>query len=253
MRVIKGLVAVLCLAVFSAASAQAQDMPLLGGVVNYVAAKGRVLVNGIPVAHFNVDKDGSGGTSMQLTEWLRDGENEIVLEVEPTGERAKAELKVQDFHSSETRLTLNQTGVGTTSGTLTASGIPAWAWEKSEARAEADGLADAMANLHAAYASHDVEAVIHIVAPFFADQKILGGLSADMFRERIGAMLTSGKLKPIGELRITRHLNGKLFRAVTADGGQPPIRIELEEDGLKNTLKMGEWWSVIGGQWRVVR
>lgn len=106
--------------------------------------------------------------------------------------------------------------------------------------------------LHTAYSRSDVDTVIEISAPFFADQKLTDGLSEEMFREHMGPMLRRGKLEDLPEVTVSRHLDGRLFRVIAADG-KPPVRITMEEDGLKNTMRMGEWWAMIDGAWRVVR
>ena len=43
-----------------------------------------------------------------------------------------------------------------------------------------------------------------------------------------------------------------MFHVLGADG-KPPIAVLIEEDGMKGALRTGEWWSMIDGDWRVVR
>ena len=231
----------------------AAEMPQIGAVVNYVAAKVQVRINGVPVQEIDVDKDTSGGTGMQLTDWLVNGDNEIVLAVEANGERARAEIKVQDFTSRTELLALTQEGAGEKTATLKVEGVPAWAWERAVPQEDAgEDLLVMLKELHTAYSRSDVDTVIEISAPFFADQKLTDGLSVEMFQEHMGPMLKRGKLEDLPEVTVSRHLDGRLFRVVAADG-KAPVRITMEEDGLKNTMRMGEWWSMIDGAWRVVR
>lgn len=68
MRPIISLALLAAVAMLQGAPVRAAEMPQVGAIVNYVAARVQVLVNGIPVQEIDVDKDTSGGTGMQLTD-----------------------------------------------------------------------------------------------------------------------------------------------------------------------------------------
>lgn len=234
-------------------ASQADDIPQIGGVLNIVAAKTVLLVNGVPVVTYAVDETGSGGRGMDLTDWLTNGSNTIKLTVEALNERGKAKLELKNFTSGEALLTLEVTGSGEKQGTIEAKDLPAWSWQRAEPQpGDAPGLADAVAALYGAYETSDFDAVLGICAPFFSDQAVVGGMTAERFTQQAAPMLEAGKLQPMPELTITSHLDGRMFRVVGPDGS-PPVNILIEHDGAKGAMRTGEWWSMIGGEWRVVR
>ena len=232
---------------------RAAEPPQIGGVLNIVAAETALYVNGVPVTSFAVEEGGSGGTSLHLTGWLINGSNQIRLTVKPVTESARAKLELQDFGSGDMLLTLEQEGAGEQTGTVTTEGLPEWSFERATPRAEqADGLAAAVAELHKAYAAADMDRIVEVSNPAFVDQGLLGGMDAKIFREEAAFLFEVGKLAELPELTVTSHLDGKLFR-VTGPDGDPPIAFTFEQDGMKGAMRTGEWWSVIDGDWRVVR
>ncbi len=238
---------------FIAGQVHAAEVPQIGGVLNIVAAEATIFINGVPVTTFAVDKDGSGGRGVDLTDWLVNGSNDIRLTVKPVTDQARATLEIQDFATQKALLTLEQEGAGEQSGEVTADGIPEWAFQRATPQAEtADGLAAAVAALHAAYGKAEIDAIVEVSAPFFADQALRGGLDETIFREQAAPLFKTGTLGDLPELTITRHLDGRVFH-VTGPDGMPPVAITFEEDGMKGAMRTGEWWSMIDGAWRVVR
>ena len=236
-----------------ASLAQAADLPQIGGVLNIVAAKATVFINGVPVTTFAVDKDGSGGRGVDFTDWLMNGENAVKLTVMPVSDRATATLEIQNFQTGAALLTLTQEGEGEQAGTVAAEGLPEWGFHRATAQsAEADGLAAAVGELHGAYKKADIDRIVEVSAPFFADEKLRGGMDDAMFRQRAAPLFKSGTLGDLPELTISRYLDGKVFHVVGPDG-LPPVVITFEEDGMKGSMRTGQWWSMIDGAWRVVR
>lgn len=109
-----------------------------------------------------------------------------------------------------------------------------------------------MEALYGAYENFDHDTVLEIRAPFIADEAPHGGMTAEQVTEEYTQLLKAGKLQPMPELTITSHRGGKLFRVIGPDGN-PPVRILMEHDPAKGTIRTGEWWSMIGGKWRLVR
>lgn len=250
-RTAAALIAATCL--LFATLAAAEDLPQIGGVLNIVAAETTVFINGVPVTTFAVEKDGSGGRGVDFTDWLMNGDNDVRLTVKPVTERAKATLEIQNFKTGAALLTLNQEGGGEQTGTIAAKGLPEWGFLRATAQsAEAEGLAAAVAELHGAYSKADIDRIVEVSAPFFADEKLRGGMDDEMFRMRAAPLFKSGTLGDLPELTINRHLDGKVFHVVGPDG-LPPVVITFEEDGMKGAMRTGQWWSMIDGAWRVVR
>lgn len=252
MRLVLRHIAIIFLATW-AQSAIAAELSKIGGVVNYVASSGTVIVNSIPVTSFAVDKYGSGGTGVDLTDWLNNGSNQITLTVKPVGAEGKATFELKNFGSGETLLSLTQEGAGEKSGSIEVTGIPEWAWiNATPVTTPPDGLMAAVGDLYDAYSRSDVDRIIRISAAFFTDQEKLGGLTAERFSGLLAPMLKAGRLEPLPETTITSHADDRLFRVVGSDG-YPPIRVEMNDDGMKQSMRMGEWWSMINGTWQVVR
>jgi hypothetical protein len=228
------------------------DIPQIGGVVNYVASSGAVHVNGVPVTEFSAGEGGSGGTSMNFTDWMVNGPNEIVLTVEPVNDSGWAKLEVQEFTSDGPVFTLEQNEKGEARGTFEAEGLPEWAWLRATPQDEAAGLEDEVSAFHEAFAGADMDKIIAMSRPFLADQEIASGLTTEIFREELGPILEEGTLKELPALSIAGYLDGRLFRVKGPDGG-PPINLEFESEGMSGAVRAGEWWSMIEGEWRVIR
>lgn len=252
MRMISPIVAAIALAGVSS-MASAQSAPRMGGVINYHFAKGSVIVNGIPVYSFNTGKFGNSSRGTRLTEWLVNGTNTITITVDPLSKQAKATIELIDG-SNKKIMALEQVGKGSQSGSFKVNGVPQWSWlSATPTDATAKGLKEALTNLHKAYGTADIATIIKVSTPTFEDSTKAGRrMSAANFKRRAGPMIKAGKVEPLGELTISRHADGKIFRIVAADG-KPPITVTLERNGMKRRIRTGQWWSNFSGKWKVVR
>jgi hypothetical protein len=231
----------------------AAETTRFSGLVNYVESSGSVLVNGVPAAEFSAGEGGSGGNAFELTDWLVNGTNEIVLTVEPVSDHAKATLELGSVASPDPMLTLEQVGQGTATGTLEVDGLPDWSWTGATRQDEAAaGLVESVTGFHAAFRDADLDRIVAISGPFLADQKHLGGLDETILREQLGPVFKVARLLDLPELTIASYQGGKLFR-VTGPEGNPPVNLEFESDGMSGAVRAGEWWCFVDGEWRVVR
>ena len=131
--------------------------------------------------------------------------------------------------------------------------MPKWRWlNATPVDAGAQGLTDSVGKLHKAFSTSALDDIVLLAEPFFAENELAGGPSATDFREQVGPMLKAGKLVPLPKLTATRHADGKLFRVVGADG-KPPIVVVIKQGDMTNAIRMGEWWSKLDGNWKLVR
>ena len=73
MKLIRKFLMVAGMLVMTMGQSYSGEPPLIGGVVNFVASQGSVLVNGVPIVDFSSDKGESGSQMKKLTEWLVNG------------------------------------------------------------------------------------------------------------------------------------------------------------------------------------
>lgn len=234
----------------------ADPLPTYGAGVQYSNAYVVLEVNGAPVLTFGEDGEDvgyTGGGGGPISNWLMPGKNEIALIIEKRGDSGEpaVSLEISDPSTGETAVSEQFTKAGRHVVRLDDVKLPPWSFMAGETWAgDEKGLTEAVHALYSAATKRDVEALMTMHGPFIEDTAKLWSLDpAEMREELADAFGRSLSIDPLPKLTLRPYLDGKVVR-VTGPKDEAPI----EADGADDMhLEMGEWWSKLEGEWKVVR
>lgn len=234
----------------------AEPLPAYGAGVQYSNAYVVLEVNGAPVLTFG--EDGSdvgytGGGGGPIANWLMPGKNEIAVIIEKRGSAGEpaVSLEISDPSTGETAVSEQFTKAGRHVVHLDDVKLPPWSFMAGETWAgDEKGLTEAVNALYSAATKKDVDALMEAHGPFIEDTAKLWSLDPEEMRSELAdAFGRALSIEPLPKLTFRPYLEGKVVRVTGAKGESP-----IEGDGADDMhLEMGEWWSKIGGEWKVVR
>ena len=232
------------------ATARAQDAAVVSADIEYSDAQLTLTVNGLPAVVFQRQAEPQS-LEFLLTLWLEPGENEVAVTLNPRGFKPTAKISIRRGQA-ETPLAAGE-WTGQDAGILhfTVDDLPRWAWHRATPQpAGARDIRKAVADLHRVLRNRDYARIYDYRAAYFEDlEPLFGEISRARRIELLKARLADAEVEPLGPIEVTRHREGRLYNAQTADG-TPPIVLSFA-DGHR--LVFGRWWSHIDGHWRNVR
>lgn len=220
-------------------------------------ATGEVLVNGIPATSFAPKPDTLlGDGAGRLTDWLINGENEILVRVRAITTRPP-EVVVSILDANDPRKVViadKIIGAGDRIYRVAMKGLPAWSWTKAMAWTGDDGeLRAAVTALHNAYVERNGAKVRSLQGGLIADiTETSGPPSAEDNREfdqNVRRMVVAPLATP---LTIESFAGGRLWRVLGPDG-EGPIRLSQKVGGETIEWSEGSFWARLGGGWQMVR
>ena len=209
-----------------------------------------VAVNGVPV----MGGEGymSGAIPMMPTDYVRQGQNEIVVTVKGADAKTKLELMKGCLGGFDLEGPFMQSS-------FTGDGVSEMSFKHADpvdaahtrARAEGDdGLMDAVDALKAAVEAGDVGRVMELHAPMVEDAKRMG-MPIDRLQGMLGYFFAEGETTLRDDLQIAEAMEGRVFIVTTKDG-EPPIDVLVKEQNGSSNWRSGAIWGRVDGKWGVL-
>jgi hypothetical protein len=227
--------------------------PYIGSLVT-LDAHALYRVNGVPIWECNSTGGGNLSSSGPLTPWMVDGENTIDIEVRATGPDARVEAQA-GLQGEDPFAPLEQQYAWSAAApagrfTLTANGLPRWAWVDAERwNGGDDEIRALLEQFRSALANKDAIGLKRFMSARMKDVEVLYGPMDPAFIESSLNDMFTAVPEIRSPIKVERFQDGRIIRVSGADGGEPMVVVG--DDGQIMTM-MGRWWSCIGGQWQSI-
>ena len=216
------------------------------------SGKYELLVNDVFVS---LDEGYSQGTRPLLGEdWLVEGDNTVTVNFLEEGGTPEATFAIVtgclgEFPEGEPLASVTVDAPGTHVLGFT-NGQPVDALHIRAEAAGDEGLAEAVARLQRAVEARDVETVIALHGPMMRDAERRGA-PVDELRGMIGFLITQQEARLARDLVTTPAMEGRIHQVMTAER-EPPVAIEVDQDGARFSWMTGVYWGRFDGEWGIV-
>ncbi|MBM3486335.1 MAG: hypothetical protein FJX67_06835 [Alphaproteobacteria bacterium] len=205
---------------------------------------------------FGKDSKAGPSSTMALNPglWMRNGPNTITVESRAKKPGGEARVVIVRSISEKPEFERTIAGTGTVTHQTNGGGLPQWSFYGAEAwTGDTKAVLDAVKTLHAAFGRKDITTIEATRKAFEADLTQVMGPMPDEAREEFREIVKTGKLATLpADLRVTAHLDNRLFVVARANG-EAPIQVAHPSGDPMMTFDTGQYWVRSGGTWQIVR